>query len=376
MLGATKEKEKEEMRKNGTIPKEDLASVGAKAKKSKAAKTKRIKKQLEGLKLIHNVLQTGLGTIEGDSIKRYTDLAKQLGGYSLSGPQFYVKQLIIEMEAWKKDGEERHDQKAIDILLNLHILVKKLVSYLNHKLESEELDPIDNILFEAFDGIWELDELNKRELKKERVTLVQLAFEMGLDEARREYVDTGWWADVESGEVFFTCNRRPIKALKYVKQEDTVFDTVYVPVLTYYPGEWNRRIRWEEALLREQKGKELVMLQEHAEKSLPDTVEKVKNLLKDRLSNLYIVLLFAYETIGKVEEIPVMTDAFGNRIMLADMELEAHEGSVERLFVLLEEELFRNQVLLGAFFYEEEKRRICVQPYSIVTNDRVIRLLY
>lgn len=377
---AAKEQEKEEAIKNGTAPEKDLASAKAAAKKSKAAKTKKIKKQLEGLKLtedmIRNLLQTGLGTMGGNSVKVYTDLAKQLGDYYLSGPQVYVKQLIAEIEAFKKDGEEKHYREAVNILVRLRALVKKSETYLNTKLESDKPDSDDNILFEELGGIWRLDELNALGLKKEQVTLIQLAFEVGFDEARKEYVDTGWWADVESGEIFLVCNHRPVKALKYIKQEDTVFETACVPVLTYYPGELNRRIRWEGAMFHETKEKELALLRENAEKSIPDTLKKVKNQIKNTLSDNYVVLLFAYEKIGKIGETPVLEDTFGNRIILADMELRGHEGTIDRLFVLPEEELFQNQVLLGAFFYDEEKRRICVQPYSIVTEDRVVRLLY
>ena len=98
--------------------------------------------------------------------------------------------------------------------------------------------------------------------------------------------------------------------------------------------------------------------------------------MKNTLSDNYVVLLFAYQTIGKIEDTFVMEDSSGSRVILADMELNDHKGTIDRLFILPEEELFQNQVLLGAFFYDEEKRRICVQPYSIITEDRIIRLLY
>ena len=52
------------------------------------------------------------------------------------------------------------------------------------------------------------------------------------------------------------------------------------------------------------------------------------------------------------------------------------EGSVDRLSMVTESSLLTEQVLLGAFYYQEEKRRICVQPYSIVTGEKVVRLLY
>lgn len=373
-----KKQEKEEAIKNGTVVKQDAAS----AKKNKAAKTKKIKKQLEGLKLtedmVQNLLQTGLGTIGGNSIKTYTDLAKQLGDYYLLGPQTYVKQLIAEIEAFKKDGEDRHYREAVRILVKLRALVKKSETYLNAKLESDDPNGDDNILYEELGGIWKLDELNALGLKKESATLIQLSFEVIYDEARKEYVDTGWWVDLDNGEIFATRNYRPINRLKYVKEEDTILETACIPMLSYYPGELNRRIRWEEKSVSFHKieKEELAKLKQYAEKSLPDTLKKVKNQMKNTLSDNYVVLLFAYQTIGKIEDTFVMEDSSGSRVILADMELNDHKGTIDRLFILPEEELFQNQVLLGAFFYDEEKRRICVQPYSIITEDRIIRLLY
>ena len=38
--------------------------------------------------------------------------------------------------------------------------------------------------------------------------------------------------------------------------------------------------------------------------------------------------------------------------------------------------LLENQVLLGAFYYNKENRRLMVQPLSIITHDVVVRLLY
>ncbi len=373
-----KKQEKEEAIKNGTVVKQDAAS----AKKNKAAKTKKIKKQLEGLKLtedmVQNLLQTGLGTIGGNSIKTYTDLAKQLGDYYLLGPQTYVKQLIAEIEAFKKDGEDRHYREAVRILVKLRALVKKSETYLNAKLESDDPNGDDNILYEELGGIWKLDELNALGLKKESATLIQLSFEVIYDEARKEYVDTGWWVDLDNGEIFATRNYRPINRLKYVKEEDTILETACIPMLSYYPGELNRRIRWEEKSVSFHKieKEELAKLKQYAEKSLPDTLKKVKNQMKNTLSDNYVVLLFAYQTIGKIEDTFVMEDSSGSRVILTDMELNDHKGTIDRLFILPEEELFQNQVLLGAFFYDEEKRRICVQPYSIITEDRIIRLLY
>ena len=85
-------------------------------------------------------------------------------------------------------------------------------------------------------------------------------------------------------------------------------------------------------------------------------------------------MLFKFAQIGKIQESYAMRDSEGNTILLEDM--SGMEGSVDRLSMVTESSLLTEQVLLGAFYYQEEKRRICVQPYSIVTGEKVVRLLY
>ncbi len=346
-------------------------------KVNKAARTKKIKKQLEGLRLTEemmgSLLQAGLGTMGGSSIKTYRDLAKQLGDYYLAGPQLYVNRLILEIEAFQKDGENFHYKEAIHILVQLRALVKKADAYLKEKLDKEEVGDDESFLYEELGGIWKLDQLKALGLKKENARLLQLSFQVVYDEARKEFIDTGWWADVETGEVSVSRNYRPIKAMKYIKQEDTVFESALIPALAYYPGEGNRRIRWEGAEYSPVTEEQLANLLEHAHKSLPAAVKLVKNQIKNTLSDNFVAQLFSFGRIGRIGEDYVMEDLEGNTILLEDM--PGMEGTVGRLS-MLEPSLLEGRTVLGAFFYEEEKRRICVQPYSILSNEKIVRLLY
>ena len=171
-----------------------------------------------------------------------------------------------------------------------------------------------------------------------------------------------------------TRNYRPLKAIKYVRREDTVFEAASVPVLTYYPGDLNRRIRWENAVYSPVTREHLSGIRSHAQSSLASVVKTVKNQIKNVLSDHYVVLLFAFEKIGKIQDAYVMKDLEGNTILLEDM--PNAEGSSDRLSMVTDPSLLQGQVLLGAFYYLEDQHRICVQPYSIVTSDKVVRLLY
>ena len=100
------------------------------------------------------------------------------------------------------------------------------------------------MLFEAMGGIWRLEDLKAIGSFRENVMLVQLSFDVSYDEAKREYIERGFWVDLDTGIISQTLNYRPLKALKYAKADDSCFDVVEVPVLYEYPGEANRRIRW------------------------------------------------------------------------------------------------------------------------------------
>ena len=52
------------------------------------------------------------------------------------------------------------------------------------------------------------------------------------------------------------------------------------------------------------------------------------------------------------------------------------EHTTLRLPMLPSQEILENQVLLGAFYYDRPRQRICLQPYSIVTEKNVVRLMY
>ncbi len=113
-----------------TEPKKKTAA----AKTSKAARTKKLKKQLEGLelttKLIRDLMKAGLGTMGGTALKTYEQLSKQLGDYYLPGPQRLLNGLIIEIAAFQKDGKEEHYEAAISRLEKLWTLIKKSKLYL------------------------------------------------------------------------------------------------------------------------------------------------------------------------------------------------------------------------------------------------------
>ena len=89
------------------------------------------------------------------------------------------------------------------------------------------------MLYEELGGVWKPSQLQGLGLKKEQVALLQLSFQVLYDPARKEFIDVGWWADLDTGEIAVTRNYRPLKAMKYIKEEDSVFEVAQIPLLTY-----------------------------------------------------------------------------------------------------------------------------------------------
>ncbi len=349
---------------------------------SRAARTKKIKKQLEGLALIRqltgSLVNTGLAAMGGVSLKTYRDLARQLGDYYLPGPQVLLNRLILEMEAFQKDQDTAHYHTAAEVLKRLHALDKKAVVYLEEKLEKEEPEADDDELYEELGGIWKLDQLNALGLKREEVHLIQLSFQVDYDEARKEFVDLGWWAEADTGDIFRTLNYRPLRALKYVKQEDSCFALLKIPVLFLYPGARNRRVRWEQAQYLTPQREVFQKLRENACTDIASAVKAAKNQIKNTLSEDFCAMLLPYKRIGTIENdgctCLAMEDDKGSRIILRSRRQE--RDSMLVLARLSEPELFQNQVMFGLVYYDPADHKMCVSPLSIVTGQGILRLLY
>ncbi len=348
------------------------------ARTAKNAKVKKLKSQLEGLdmveKVVNELMAAGLGTIGGASLKTYQQLAKQMGDYYLPGPQRLCNQLLIEITAFQKDQDEVHYDAAISVLEKLWTLIKKSRQYINEKLANDDVALEDTVLYEELGGIWKLSELEELGKSKKNAALMQLSFWVTFDEARKEYIDTGCWADLDSGEIYMNYNYRPLKSLKYVKQEDSVFGVAKVPSAVFYPGDGNVRVRWDSAQIREYEQADYDAVFQHAVPSVKQEAKAVKNFLKNAITQPMMIKLIAFNRIGKTDGGYVLADKNDDTILLGNM--PGMEDTTLRLSMLPNGGRLRDQILLGAFYYNRENRRLMVQPLSIIAHDTVVRLLY
>ena len=363
-----KEKEKEAKKK------------AASAKSAKTAKLKKMKKQLEGLqlaeKLIKEFVSAGLGTMGGTDVDTYSKLSKQLGDYYLPGPQKLLNQLIIEISRFQYTGREIHYDNAIEVLEKFWNLVKKSKEYLQTKIDAKDVDLEDTNLYEELGGIWKLSELEAVGCCNENVELMQLSFWVEYEGARKQYIDCGCFVDINTGELFMNYNYRPLKSIKYIKQEDSVFSVLQIPKLMYYPGEGNVRIRWQGSVLREPVAFDYEKIRSYAITSVKEESKRIKNILKNPMSDPMVMSLIPYKQIGKIGEDYVLETESGEKVYLRDRDRTQMEETVKNLEVLPHNLLSGNHVLLVVFYYQRQEQRLYAQPLTIVTEDKLVRLLY
>lgn len=380
ILEKRKKKEIREAKKQEAKETDDQKPV-KKRPASKAAAKKKINKQLEGLallrKMVNELLLSGLASMGSISLRSYKDLVKQLGDYYLSGAQTYFTELVIEIEKYQKDNDSVHYKNATEVLKRLRALEKKATGYLEEKLDSDNLEIDDNTLYEDLGGILKLDDLDRMGLTKENVELFQLSFREVYNEARKEFIDVAYWMDLDSGEISYSLNYRPVKALKYIKKEDSCFDILEVKKLYYYPGSLNKRIRWDSSSFKDKDEKTLDIVRSKAYGSIKEAVKLAKGELKNTLSEYSYGFLISYESLCELKTekgtVWVVKDKSGDRLELKN---SGDINTVELIKFMEYEEVRKDAAIFGKIYYNVEDRKLYMEPCSIITDKRIIGLEY
>ena len=380
ILEKRKKKEIREAKKQEAKETSDQKPV-KKRPASKAAAKKKINKQLEGLavlrKMVNELLLSGLSTMGSISLKSYKDLVKQLGDYYLSGAQTYFTELVLEIEKYQKDSDSIHYKNATEVLKRLRALEKKATGYLEEKLDSDNLEIDDNTLYEDLGGILKLDDLDRMGLTKENVELFQLSFREVYNEARKEFIDVAYWMDLDSGEISYSLNYRPVKALKYIKKEDSCFDILEVKKLYHYPGSLNKRIRWDSSSFKDKDEKTLDIVRSKAYGSIKEAVKSAKGELKNTLSEYSYGFLISYESLCELKTekgtVWVVKDKTGDRLELKN---SGDINTVELIKFMEYEEVRKDAAIFGKIYYNVEDRKLYMEPCSIITDKRIIGLEY
>ncbi|HBI85111.1 MAG TPA: hypothetical protein DDX71_02310 [Ruminococcus sp.] len=341
------------------------------AKPNTGAAAKKLKKQQEGLALaeqfLRDIFSRGISAVNPAAKAQYLALAKQLGDYYLPEPQAIMNAIIEAAEDVSEHPDDAETKRIIGLCVRLSTAVQRANAYIAKKLESGEVLPEDDPMYETMGGVWKLAQLRDLGLVRMDVPLVQLAFVFFDDTLHKQYIECGFWIDLNTGDIFRTENKRPYRAVKHIAKADSTFEICTVPELCLYPGGLNRRVRWESAapsgdVTPEICGKILSL----AQPSIAEGVKLAKNALKDPLSAGEATVLLPFTAVEFAEDRHGVLICGSERIALC-------ATNPTHILKLIAGKLSGGAMLCNLCYLPETHRIVC-EPMSIVTNEKIIRL--
>ena len=345
------------------------------------AALKKIEAQLSGLeeavKIIHNITQAGLGTLDARKAQTLRSLVKQLDSYYISGIQSELYELL-GMFGHGGQGDEVPYHKCTNKIVRLHTIIARAQVYFEKKKESPGQMDIESEIEELVGYPWKLDELRQYNLFEKDARLLQLCFHVLREDDKARFVDEGFYISLNTGQLIRTHNYRPYKALKHIREDDSVFQILHVPELFIYPGRSvNPRARWDAFTLEEPTPFAYEEIIRHARESIDEVVKEVKNQLKDLLLFEHPAVLVRCKTFkrlkGDADEY-VMEDGRG-RLLTLRPNAYCQDNFISMLDRLPPAAIFGCAMLL-LFDNDVENGLLTAQPLAIITSQAVIRLIY
>lgn len=351
-----------------------------------AAQKSKIEKQLEALttakKLLNELLTNGF-----DSLSKYSDLekfeevARELSSY-IPGIQISFLRITrnIYYEKFKNATQE---------IVKLNSVIKKAEIFLNKTLqndtdESENVQTDEeNYLFEALGGVWKLNNLDKINCYEENARLIQLSFDLNDDEVKEEFVDRGFYFDLNTNEIYQTKNFRPYRA--NLTEENSFYEVYEIPKMYKYPGVGCKRIRWGKTnekitpVLESDYQKILSAV----EVDIPSALKKVKNEIKGTLSPKWFPVLLPVGKILVKDDSIALCDKNGNSIFLSNYNLILGTSiKNNKLAIPIENlkslpvQIKDGDAIFGLVFYDVEDKTLKLNPLSYINEKNIIRLAF
>jgi hypothetical protein len=361
--------------------KSELAADGASVKPKKVNKSalkKKIEAQLEGLalleKLSQSLIRTGLGTIDAKGVRDIQEHVKKMGNYYLTGAQIELRRLALLLAS--SDNREMSYTLAIEQLTRIHAFIKRGRAHLTMKLEDSDMALNHESTIEEWLGhAWQLNELKEYGLMSSNVELIQLSFVSYDDTARQEYVDLGYWIEKSTGDIHRTLQYRPYKAAKYIHEEDSFTEVALIPSLYRYPGDQNRRVRFENMTTRTLTDQDVEWIVSRASHSYSESFKQIKNQLKNPLADRNPVMLLYVDKLSKSQQDQfVIIDESGQHLVLD--QIGALDQDTLQLLQYFALDQLSDTTMLVMFEHQLDTGRLKAQPLTLIKGTEMIRLLY
>jgi hypothetical protein len=331
--------------------------------------------QYEGIKkaiaYVEEIFHIGIQPADDDFLDDVSSEMEELMDSYLSNIVYEFRYLL--MYFYYMYTSNRHP----DIVAQINHLVAVLTraeKYLKSRIDGMEPDPAS--LIEDYLGyMWRTGDLVKYKMYKEDAEIIQLSFDRFDDQIKPVPVEKGYWFDLKTHEIHYTCRIRPRRGTQHVKSDDTEFDVLLPEMLFIYQGKVNRRIRWMKAQRRAITPKDLAVLLESAEPDYADAVSRIKETFRDPLIDHAPVLLIKLHKAFVQGDHLVLEDERGGLLTVMDNPVEDDNPTLELLRSILPAQS-TGCALLVKVNNNIHLKLFSVKPLSIITPDKIIRLLF
>ena len=381
----TKEKRIEKAKEKLEVAEKADSEPKEKSAAWKKSAIKKIDSQLLGIeeaeKILLSFAQAGFGSLDAKSLASYVSIVKQLDSYFIPGIQNEINDLLgLAKNVGDKKADEKSDYMFLsEKLCRIYFLLTKSREYLEAKKSSPDKPDTTSEIEELLGYAWKLEELAGFGLFEADANLVQLCFHVRCEEDKKQYVDEGFYISLNSGKIYKTRNYRPFKAAKHIREEDSIFRVLGIPRLYIYPSaSANPRVRWEEASanMSQPLSPEICAhIKSFSAADYSEVTKGVKNQLKNLLLFPHPAVLVNFANIKKAEGGKyAIYDKAGNAICLKKSAYVS--DSFVFLFERLTEAEAKNNSMLLLFENDIESGELFAQPLALVTDEKILRLVY
>jgi hypothetical protein len=352
------------------ITKEDLES----SQKDENRKTTIAITQEQGIAiargLLEDILRVGILNVNIEILEDICYDIETLVDYSVPN---IVKdfRLLLFMLYHVKDPKKQ--PKIIAHINQLLVILDEAKKCLEFR--SVGVEPDANSLVEAHLGyLWKNIDLLEYKLYENDAEILQLSFNSMRNREDRIYTDKGYWFNLKTRKIQYSCRLRPADAARYIKDIDTEFDVLQPEILFVYPGMTNCRIRWQEAQRRAVTPKDIAVLHESAEANYVDAGNKIKESFRYPLAEPAPALLIKLHKAFNNGDHLVLEDEQGNLLTVMDLP-EDNTPTVRLLRTILPSQP-AGCAMLAEVNNNLQSILFSVKALSVITPDKIIRLLY
>ena len=305
--------------------------------------------------LITQLFEGGSGIGNSHEVSRVKEQVQRLDEYYLPGLKIMLISLIEELLIKKPDEQFLYE------LEKLNCVIKKSIDELEEVQESLPF----TVLHTLRGHIWKYKELEHFSRPFDG-RLLQFFFTVNENLIAERLEEIGYWIDVKTGEIFYTANYRPFKALRYIPEDDTIFDVLEAKGIVRYPGDLTPRIRWKSVQHTQPISVDFQSILQKAEDFNVATGKSIKVFLRDKpFENPYVKLI-------KFEDI--FNTSSGISISTGDLLIPLKECPESDVLICLSEGDLTGSAVFLEFYINFRKNLIEAKPLSLVLKDKILRL--